>query len=281
MRINLQTWASQTIKRLQGKSEFPYIESQVLLAFALNHTREWIIAHPEVLLTQEQETQLEKVVQRLLNGEPLPYITGIQAFYGLDFMVTPDVLIPRPETELLVEEAINWLQAHPNRRSALDMGTGSGAIAVTLADQVEDLNVTAADISPAALDIARKNAEKFEVEDRVRLIQSDLWQSIDSPFDLIAANLPYVPSEKLKTLAVAQHEPILALDGGADGLQVLRTFLAHVSEHILPGGLILLEIEAGQGESAMELVQNQFGDGLVRLISDYSALPRLITIQAA
>lgn len=281
MRINLQTWASQTIKRLQGKSEFPYIESQVLLAFTLNRSREWIVAHPEVLLTQEQETQLEKVVQRLLKGEPLPYITGIQAFYGLDFVVTPDVLIPRPETELLVEEAVKWLQAQPNRRSALDMGTGSGAIAVTLADQVPDLRVTAADISPAALDVASKNAEKFGVEDRVHLLQSDLWQAIVPPFDLIAANLPYIPSAKLMTLPVARHEPILALDGGSDGLQVLRTFLAHISEHILPGGLILLEIEAGQGLTAMELVQNQFGDGLVRLIKDYSSMPRLITIQAA
>lgn len=280
MRINLQTWARQTFKQLQGKSEFPYIESQVLLAFALNRSREWIVAHPEVLLTLEQETQLEKVVQRLLKGEPLPYITGIQAFYGLDFVVTPDVLIPRPETELLVEEAVKWLQSHPNRRSALDMGTGSGAIAITLADQVPDLIVTAADISPAALDVARKNAGKFGVEDRVHLIQSDLWQSIDPSFDLIAANLPYIPSAKLKTLNVARHEPVLALDGGSDGLQVLRTFLAHGSEHILPGGLILLEIEAGQGLTAMELAQNQFGDGLVRLIKDYSALPRLITIQA-
>jgi len=281
MRINLQTWASQTIKRLQGNTEFPYIESQVLLAFALNRSREWIVAHPEVLLTQEQETQLEKNVQRLLKGDPLPYITGIQAFYGLDFVVTPDVLIPRPETELLVEEAVNWLQSHPNRRSALDMGTGSGAIAVALADQVADLKITAADISLAALDVARKNAEKFGVEDRVSLIQSDLWQAIDSRFDLIAANLPYIPSAKLKTLPVSLHEPALALDGGPDGLQVLRTFLAHTSEHILPGGLVLLEIEAGQGQTAMELVQNQWGDGMVRLITDYSNQPRLITIQVS
>jgi len=279
MTINLQAWSAQAIQRLTGISDFPALESQVLLAYFLHVSREWIIAHPEFELNQEQASQLEIHLSRLLNGEPLPYITGVQAFYGLDLTVTPDVLIPRPETELLVEEAINWLRDHPERRTALDMGTGSGAIAVTLADQIPDLELVAADLSPAALEVARSNAEKFKVEERIVLVQSDLWNKIDGAFDLIAANLPYIPSVELRKLAVSRHEPMLALDGGADGLQVIRDFLLEVRNHIKPRGFILLEIEAGQGESAHELVRNRWHETTIKLIRDYSDLPRLISIQ--
>jgi len=251
----------------------------VILAFTLKTTREWIVAHPEFELNREQEGELEFHLQKLIEGEPLPYITGIQAFYGLDFDVTPGVLIPRPETELLVEEAIHWLEEHPRRRSVLDMGTGSGAIAVTLADRIPDLRVTAADISPAALEVAAKNAFKFGVAERIRIVQSDLWQQIEDSFDLIAANLPYIPSSTLQTLRVARHEPALALDGGADGLEVIRRLLDEAGSHIHSGGLILLEIEARQSESAAAMTRAKWPNASTKLITDYSNLPRLITIQ--
>lgn len=279
MTTNLQAWAGQSTQRLQGKSEFPYLESQVLLAFTLNTSREWIIAHPEFELTPEYEQLLESHLVQLLKGEPLPYITGVQAFYGLDFFVSPDVLIPRPETELLVEEAIGWLRERPNRRNALDMGTGSGAIAVTLVDQIPDLLMTATDISAKVLEVALKNAEKYGVDERTRFIQSNLWENIPFSFDLIAANLPYIPSDTLVGLQVFLHEPPLALDGGPDGLRVIDAFLERAAEHIKPGGFILLEIEAGQGESAIALVQEKLTRGSIKLITDYSNLPRLITIQ--
>ena len=280
MRTDLQSWAESAVKSLEDTSEFPYIESQVLLSFTLNQSREWIIAHPEEILTEEQLNKLGLYVDRLKKGEPLPYITGIQAFYGLDFNVNPAVLIPRPETELLVEEALSWLQKHPNRRSALDVGTGSGAIAISLADQVSDLKLTAVDVSQAALDVAKKNAEKFSVEDRVQLLLSNLFEHVSGSFDLIAANLPYIPSEKLKNLPVSRYEPALALDGGTDGLDLIREFLKQAQTHIRPSGLVLVEIESEQGESAVELAQDIWNEGTISLIKDYAGLPRLVVIQA-
>ncbi len=280
MRTDLQSWINQAVERLQGISETPLLECHALTSHTLSKPREWIIAHPETELTEEQLVLLESQIQHLQVGKPLPYLTGIQAFYGLDFEVNADVLIPRPETELLVEEAVNWLQMHPGRRNALDMGTGSGAIAVAMADQVSDLRMMAADISPQALSIARQNAEKFRVADRISFVQSDLFENIAPGFDLIAANLPYIPSETLKNLPVERFEPHLALDGGADGLDLIRRFMVQAPGYLRPGGLLLMEIESGQSEAVIALAQNTLAEGLIKLVKDYAGLPRLIFIQA-
>jgi len=280
MRTDLQTWISESVKKLKGISDFPLLECHALLAHTLSKPREWIISHPEAEITPEQMMLLDSQFQRLLNGTPLPYITGTQAFYGLDFIVSPDVLIPRPETELLVEEAIEWLSQHSGCRTALDMGTGSGVIAVTLADQVPDLQVTASDISPAALEVARQNAQKFKVSERITFVESDLFEKIGASFDLIAANLPYIPSMKLGALAVSKFEPQLALNGGLDGLDLIRKFIVQAVQFIRPGGLILMEIESGQGDSALVLAQNTIAEGSIRLVMDYAGLPRLVVIQA-
>lgn len=278
-RISCGDWTKQTLELLQGKSEFPYTETQVLLAYVLNQSKEWLVSHPDELLTEQQESKLSKLVQRLLAGEPLPYMTGIQAFYGLDFDVNSAVLIPRPETELLVEEALLWLEAHPNRRKVIDIGTGSGAIAVTLADQISDLSLTAVDLSTEALEVARSNARKFSVDDRIQFISSDLFANVAGRFDLIAANLPYIPTATLEKLPIIRYEPRYALDGGADGLTFIRKCLHQVNDHIKPGGMILLEIEATQGDSAFFLAKEIIPDGDITLLRDYADLPRIIKIQ--
>lgn len=279
MRTDLESWIKQAVVRLQGSSDTPLLECHALLSHALSKPREWIIAHPDTVLTNDEQSVLESNLLRLIDGTPLPYLTGIQAFYGLDFEVSPEVLVPRPETELLVEEAVNWLHAHPGKRQVLDVGTGSGAIAVALADQVPDLRVTAVDISPLALEIARRNAEKFMVSDRIAFEQSDLLENVTPGFDLIAANLPYIPSGKLRSLSVSRFEPMLALDGGPDGLNLIRKFITHAPQYLCPGGLILMEIESGQGDAVCALAQDSITSGSIRLIKDYAGHPRLIFIQ--
>src|SRR5512143_2162838 len=157
----LQQVLEATAARLSTVSESPQLDAQVLLAYVLDKPRTWVLAHPDSAPEPEAALKLEPMLRRLEQGEPLPYVLGHQEFFGLDFELTPDVLIPRPETELLVEKALAWLEAAPERRTVADVGTGSGCIAVSLATRLPDLHVLATDISMAALRVARRNAQKF------------------------------------------------------------------------------------------------------------------------
>ena len=268
--------------RLTLHSETPSLDAQVLLAHLLDQPRAWLMAHPEHELAARLVRQLETTLDQLEAGEPLPYVLGHWEFYGLDLQVTPDVLIPRPETELLVEHAVRWLQAHPGRRCAADVGTGSGCIAVALAAAVPDLQVLATDISRKALRIARHNARRHGVTKRVRVAQYDLLPAPPPPserLDLICANLPYIPTETLHELEVYGREPELALDGGADGLQLIRRLLELLPGWLAPGGLALLEIEASQGMMALSLAVDTFSEARVRLHQDLAGRDRLVTIE--
>ncbi len=205
---------------------------------------------------------------------PVPYLTGIRAFYDLEFAVTPDVLIPRPETEHLIESALQWARGRRDWR-LVDVGTGSGAIAVTLAVHLPEARVWAVDVSAAALDVARQNAIRHGVADRITLVRGDLLEPLivaDQHVDLIAANLPYIASDELKTLPVAQHEPLLALDGGADGLDLIRRLLVQAPRVLAQDGLLLMEIAAGQGAHVCELSAAAFPGAHVTLIYDYAGL---------
>ena len=148
---------------LSSISDTPALDASVLLAHILNKPRTWVLAHPEITLTTDQQNQLNQALTRLECGEPFPYVLGHWEFFGLDFDITSDVLIPRPETELLVEKAVTWLQESPARRTVADIGTGSGAIAVSIAVNVRDVNILATDISKQALQVAQRNAEKHSV----------------------------------------------------------------------------------------------------------------------
>jgi release factor glutamine methyltransferase len=278
-KISIQEWALQAVRELTN-SESPTLDVQVLMAFALKQRREWLVIHNEDPLTQEQVDSLDTYLKRLQNGEPLAYITGKRSFYGLDFMITPAVLVPRPETELLVEEALNWLEANPNRRKGVDVGTGSGIIAISLADRFTDLRMTAIDISSEALTLAEENARIHALQDRIQFIQNDLLKGIDDRFDLIAANLPYIPTDTLKNLDVIHHEPRQALDGGSDGLLLINQLLEQSVQRIYPNGLILLEIEATQGQKATAAAKKYFPEAKIDCLNDYADLPRLVKIQA-
>lgn len=265
-------------------SDTPALDASVLIAHIIHQPRTWVVAHPELSLTPDQQKQLEDALRRLEAGEAFPYVLGHWEFFGLDFDVTPDVLIPRPETELLVEKAIAWLQKSPVRRTVADVGTGSGAIAVSIAVNIPDAQVLATDISHPALKIAHRNAIKFDVVDRVDFLQCDLLPphidplSTERHFDLICANLPYIPTETLHNLPVFGREPTLALDGGPDGLDPIRRLLEIGPAWLAPNGMMLLEIEATRGIQALNLACDMFSEATIHLHQDLMGQDRLLEI---
>lgn len=265
-------------QRLAHVSDTPSLDAQVLLAHTLGVPRAWILAHPQEELAGAQEQALQQSLARLEAGEPLPYVLGHWEFYGLDFLLTPQVLIPRPETELLVEQALDWLGAHPGRRHAADVGTGSGCIGVSLAVGCPDLQVVACDLALPALHVARANASRHAVSRRMAFFQADLLPAGPGSFDLICANLPYIPTHTLQNLKVAQAEPRLALHGGAGGLDQINRLLGDLARLLRPGGLALLEIEASQGPEATALAQSHLPEAMVRILQDLAGHDRLLVV---
>ena len=275
----LSEWLGLLRRSLAQVSDTPSLDGQVLLAQVLERPRAWVMAHPQAELSNEQSARLQSRLQRLEAGEPLPYVLGHWEFYGLDFQLNPAVLIPRPETELLVDQARAWLQANPGRKRAADVGTGSGCIAVSLAAHHPDLRVTASDVSAAALETARKNAARHSADRRVRFVQADLLEALVGPFDLICANLPYIPGAELQKLKVFQREPSLALDGGPDGLALIRRLLAQAPHKLAPGGLLLIEVEASQGGQTLSLARQFFPDALLQVLPDLAGRERLLRVE--
>src|SRR3970040_1745169 len=191
-------------QRLAGCSENASLDSAVLLAWALGAERSWLLAHPEVEVSEAVAAAYAAGLARLESGEPLAYILGEWEFFGLKLQVTPAVLIPRPETELLVEAALAWLSAHPGQRRAADVGTGSGCIPVALAMNAPDLQIVAGGLLVGALGVAVANVERYGLQARIQVVESDLLENMNGPFDLITANLPYIPEARLPELAVSK-----------------------------------------------------------------------------
>jgi release factor glutamine methyltransferase len=282
----VQAALQQISQRLAGVSETASLDAQVLLAHSLGCSRSWLLAHPETRLTDGQKDHLMEKVIQLEGGKPLPYVLGQWEFFGLSFIVTPDVLIPRPETELLVEKAIAWLKKRIPDTSrviphqlVLDAGTGSGCIAITLAKHFPDLTVHAIDISMPALRIAQKNARLHEVSDRLMLTCADLLPPVRAQFDLMCANLPYVSQEILPDLPVSRYEPDQALNGGPGGLRIIQRFLETCQEFLHPGGLLLMEIEASQGSQAGGLARLAFPAANISVQRDLSGCDRLLVVR--
>lgn len=271
---------AQARQALAPHSDTAALDAQTLLAHITGRDRAWLLAHPEAPLTPAQRRALAQALPRLAAGEPLPYVLGRWPFYGRDFLVTPAVLIPRPETELLVEQALAWLHRHPGQRRLADVGTGSGCIAVTLAAEVPDAHVVAVDPDPAALAVARANAWRHAVAQRITWVQGDLLSALIGPFDLICANLPYIPTDQLAGLRVARYEPRRALDGGPDGLALIRRLLEQAPACLAPGGRLVLEIGSGQGAAAQRWAQRCFPHARVQVLPDYAGHDRLLLVDA-
>ncbi|MBT3240205.1 MAG: peptide chain release factor N(5)-glutamine methyltransferase [Chloroflexi bacterium] len=266
-------------KILAVVSETSSLDAHVLLAYITGGNRAWVVAHYEDFLSFEQIDRFEEALSRLKNGEPLPYVLGEWEFYGLPFRISPEVLIPRPETELLVEKAINWLKGKNKVSHVADAGTGSGIIPICIAKNIDDIEVTAIDISGEAIKIAKKNIEWHDLTERINLIQNDLLKGIEIKFDLITANLPYIPTETLKELAVYKTEPTLALDGGDDGLDLIRKLLEQSVHYLNPGGIILLEIEYRQGKKVIDMAKSYFPQAKITIHPDLAGHDRLVEIQ--
>jgi release factor glutamine methyltransferase len=252
-------------------------EASVLLTYSTGKERAWLLAHQEEALTSFQATQVVSLLARLAQGEPLAYLTGVREFHGFAFTVTPDVLIPRPETEELVDMVVKWARHLPAPR-LVDVGTGSGIIAVTLAALLPQAQITAVDVSPEALAIARRNAEAHHVADRITFLASNLLLGVDGSFDAIVANLPYVAGDDLRTLPVAHWEPRVALDGGPDGLSAFRALIAQAPQKLAPTGGLFLEIGYDQGESVAAVCREAFPQAEIRVLPDLAGLDRMVTV---
>ena len=243
--------AGATIGKLQSSLPLDALENRILLCHALNITRVGLITQSERALTEAEAAALASLVARRVHGEPIAYIVGKREFFGLDFAITDAVLIPRPDTELLVELALEHL---PAQGRALDMGTGSGAIAVSIAHTRRDAVVTALDVSAAALDVARANAAANGAQ--VRFLQSDWYGALDGEvFDLIASNPPYIASsDSHLAKGDLRFEPLDALTDRADGLSALRIIIAGAPGHLVPRGWLLMEHGYDQAAQVRQLL---------------------------
>ena len=259
-------------------SDTPNLDTQLLLSEVLGRTRTWVLAHPEVKLEETQEQTFLRDLSRCEAGEALPYVLGWWEFFGRRFQLNPEVLIPRPETELLIEEALFFLSNHPGERMAIDVGTGCGCIAVTLAVEVPNLYLVATDLERGALRVARKNALDHHVLPRVWFLQADLLSLLNASFDLICANLPYIPTEDLPDLVVAEREPRIALDGGEDGTQVIQRLMTQIPGLLKPHGRILLEIGADQAKAIHTIAQKTFPSSTIEVHQDLAGRDRLVVI---
>jgi release factor glutamine methyltransferase len=251
----------------------------LLLANILGRSRTWIMTHLEVELSSDEKKEFLTSLGRYRSGEPLPYILGWWEFYGRRFNLNDAVLIPRPETEHIVELALRFLVTHPAKRTAMDIGIGSGCIAITLLAEVEDLQIIGTDISYDALRLAHENAVKFGVDSRLDLVQMDLTAAIKKPVDLICANLPYIPTSLLETLKVARNEPPIALNGGEDGVSLIRELLRELPCLLTPGGYALLEMEVGRSGRVLELARKYISEADFILTKDLSGHDRVLAIK--
>jgi release factor glutamine methyltransferase len=256
----------------QNAIEDAPLEAELLLRHLLKIDRTRLYLDLEKELSPEDEKAYQALIERRLKGEPAAYITGCREFYGRDFYVNPHTLIPRPESELLVETALEM--ARDRHRTIADIGTGCGAIAISLALELPKAKIYATDISPDALEVAASNCKRHSVADRVILLQGNMLEPLPGPVELIVANLPYVREEEL----APGFEPSLALNGGAGGTEMIAKLCRQAKDKLAEGGSMLLEIGAGQCESVSSLWHHLFPQGAVEVFRDLSGIERVVSL---
>jgi release factor glutamine methyltransferase len=271
---------ARKILRVNEDIENLNLESEVLLRHVLKIDRAALYLDATRELDPQKEAEFVKLVERRLRGEPLAYIICNREFYKLDFYVDSRVLIPRPETELMVEEAIKFCKNYPVKKVA-DVGTGSGAIAVSLAVNLPGLNILATDISAAALEVAGLNCLKHGVEKLVTLVEGDLLDSIPGPVDLLIANLPYVRKTDLSLMPSAKFEPVQALDGGENGLNQILRLCEQLRGKINAGGCVLMEIGLGQGQTVANFIRELFPHSTIEILPDLAGIERVVELKFA
>lgn len=266
-----------------SESASPELDARLLLRHVLGRPHSYLIGHADEELTEQAAHRYRNLLDRAAQKEPIPYLTGWAPFLGLEFAVSPAVLIPRPETELLVEAALSWAAGravHGQGLVVVDVGTGSGCLAVTLARGLAGAKVLATDISAAALAVARGNATRHDVADQIDFYEADLLEPIQTRPDLIVANLPYIADHEWTAVddGVKWYEPGSALRAGPDGLAVIRPLLDQAAEKLAPDGAIFLEIGWQQGPAVDHLAQRIFPSAQVEIRPDYAGHDRIVAI---
>lgn len=258
----------------------PRNDANLLAMHVIKRDRTFLLTHGEATLSPDQLDLYRSLIERRGSGEPLQYITGHQEFFKLDFETSPDVLIPRPETELIVEIGMELLKGKA-RPFIADIGTGSGCIVISLLHELRQTRAVATDVSTAALAVASRNAGHYEVSDRLRLIESDLFSGLESNelFDLIVSNPPYVPTADLEGLQrEVSREPQNALDGGADGLAVIRRLLNEAPVFLRARGYLVFEIGFDQAESVKRIIDSAAWE-LIDVRRDLQGFPRTVVLR--
>jgi release factor glutamine methyltransferase len=269
---------ARTILTANSDIEDPYLESEVLLRNLLHIDRASLFVNIDTELNPQKEIEYRQWIQRRQKGEPLAYIVRNREFYKLDFYVDSRVLIPRPETELLVEEAIKISQNHPVKTIA-DIGTGSGAISVSLAVNLPEVMFYATDVSSLSLEVAKTNCLKHGVAERVSLFEGDLLDPLPEPVDILIANLPYVKKADMVQMPSAKFEPALALDGGDNGLDQIFRLGKQLGPKIKSGGCVLMEIGLGQSQITADFLRRLFPFATIDILADLAGIERVVRMK--
>jgi release factor glutamine methyltransferase len=254
-------------------------DAELLLAHIMGLSRTHLLTHPEQPLTSSQLEAYYQAVERRAQSEPIQYITGTQEFYGLELAVSPAVLIPRPETEHLVESVLNIAPSQPGELRILDIGTGSGAIAIALAKHLPQAQIVATDLSEDALLVAQSNAKKHGVAGRISFVQCDLFPPDSGEFDMICSNPPYIADEEILETQVAAFEPSSALYAGPTGMEIYERLIPEASRVLRPTGSLLLEIGHGQSQSIQNLLQHSGFEG-IHFVPDLQGISRVAIAQS-
>ncbi|MGB9597878.1 MAG: peptide chain release factor N(5)-glutamine methyltransferase [Candidatus Poribacteria bacterium] len=251
------------------------LDTEVLLAYVLNIDRVSLYLNQEIVLDIEKVNRFKSLIERRLTHTPISYLTGHKEFMSLDFKVNENVLIPRPETEILTEYVI---ESYINHSEILEIGTGSGVIAISIAKYKQNASVLATDLSINALILARENAVINGVEKRISFVQTDLFDAIsmDYKFNWIVSNPPYVPTHDIEKLSKEiKYEPVMALDGGKDGLNIIRKIICNAYKFLAPNGRLAIEIGYGQSEAVLKIAKEIGKYSDYSFINDYAGIPRV------
>lgn len=281
--MDIRYLLTMTTERLAATSTTPRLDAEILLAHVLGWTRTRLLAELNAIPDGAQVATFAHLVARRAAREPVAYLVGQREFYGLDLFVDQRVLIPRPETELLVELTLGQVQARLARATQplvlVDVGTGSGAIAIALALHLpEQVRIYATDLSHDALAVAAANVARYQLEQRITLLYGDLLAPLPEQVDMLVSNPPYTVLSEIEP-GVRDYEPHLALDGGADGLEVYQRLLTQAPRWLRPDGAILLEIGATQGRSVAALVRSVFAHPHIAVQRDLAGHPRVVVAQ--
>jgi len=272
-----------SVKKLEGRVDTPILDAQVILGHVLKVDRLYLITNRDRKLTNEEYRAFQDMIEKRLNGVPVQYIVKNQEFMGFDFYVEEGVLIPRPDTEILVEKVLSYA-VEKRRYTIVDIGTGSGAISISLGRYIRDSYIYAIDIEDKAIGIAKKNAERLGVINKIEFLKGSIFEPLEGlglhgKVDILVSNPPYIPSREIDKLQieVSRYEPRIALDGGEDGLDFYREIIDKAHVYLKPGGLLALEIGYDQGERVTELLKRKGCYNSIEITKDLAGFDRVVT----